>query len=168
MHAEFVILPRPLSPPPSFVLNHRAVGGQSHSAPVGKYTQCPAESLGDGITSLSRMMEHRITLGSCSQGSEGSPAPRRTQLVCVGSWYGCAFFSRCGRNIPTWFFFFLREETEIISPARAFKMLGRKHLWAPTSWDKGSPVNYIYLGGGPRTFLFGSTMGNAASPNYYL
>ena len=45
-------------------------------------------------------------------------------------------------------------------------MLGRKHLWAPTCWDKGSPVNDIHLGCGPRTFLFGSTVGNAASPNY--
>lgn len=78
VHAEYLIFPRPISPPPSSLLNPRALGGQSHWAPIGEQAQRPAKNLGNDITSLCRVMKHRVTLGSCPRGLESSPVPRWT------------------------------------------------------------------------------------------
>lgn len=67
---------------------------------------------------------------------------------------------------PPDFFFLKRRNRNHFCSAGTFNMLGRKHLWAQTFWDKGNTVHNICLGCGPSKFLSCSTVGNAASSNY--
>lgn len=126
VHVKCLIFPRPLNllQDTSWTTGLGVAGATCfHQAPSSKHAQWSAKSLGNGITSLHGMMEHRVALRSCPQRLEGFLAPRRMWLVRVGNWYGCAFFSRCVRNVPTWFFFLKRRN-------KLFHQLQPSKWWA--------------------------------------
>ena len=79
-----ILFPQDLLTPSKFSLKPWGLGWPEPPGAFRQTSTVPWEALGEDITSFCGMMQHRVTLGSCPQGLEGSLAPRGMWLVCVG------------------------------------------------------------------------------------